>query len=195
MNPLPNALGGEAGRVLVIGAGVSGLTCALCLQRKGYGVTVVADRFAPHVTSVVAGALWEWPPAVCGRHHDPISLARSKGWCEASYSIFSDLARDPGTGVFLRPVTFYFKRLVEEDAQQQAKMQELAGRVRGFRHDPALIVENGVNPEFGLRDAYTHIAPMIDTDVYMPWLLRAHCLLSSSPLDRSGSRAPLEPVG
>jgi hypothetical protein len=93
--------------------------------------------------------LWEWPPAVCGRHHDPISLARSKGWCEASYSIFSDLARDPGTGVFLRPVTFYFKRLVEEDAQQQAKMQELAGRVRGFRHDPALIVENGVNPELG----------------------------------------------
>ena len=123
--------------------------------------------------------LWEWPPAVCGRHHDPISLARSKGWCEASYSIFSDLARDPGTGVFLRPVTFYFKRLVEEDAQQQAKMQELAGRVRGFRHDPALIVENGVNPEFGLRDAYTHMAPMIDTDVYMPWLLdearRAGC--------------------
>ena len=57
--------------VLVIGAGVSGLTSALCLSRRGFDVTVVADRFAPRVTSVVAGALWEWPPAVCGHHQRP----------------------------------------------------------------------------------------------------------------------------
>ena len=63
------------GRVLVIGAGVSGLTSALCLRRRGFEVTVVADRFAPLVTSVVAGALWEWPPAVCGYHQDQVSLA------------------------------------------------------------------------------------------------------------------------
>ena len=25
--------------------------------------------------------------------------------------------------------------------------------------------------ELGLRDAYTHLAPMVDTDVYMRWLL------------------------
>src|SRR5262245_36514174 len=98
------------GNVLVIGAGVSGLTSALCLARRGFAVTVAADRFAPRVTSVVAGALWEWPPAVCGHHHDPVSLARSKGWCETSYQVFAELAADPATGVFLRPVNFYFKR-------------------------------------------------------------------------------------
>ena len=36
---------------------------------------------------------------------------------------------------------------------------------------PALIRENGINPKLGLCDAYTHIAPMVDTDVYMRWLL------------------------
>ena len=55
---------------LVIGAGVVGLTTALCARQAGYEVVVVAERFAPDITSVVAGALWEWPPAVCGHHRD-----------------------------------------------------------------------------------------------------------------------------
>ncbi|HEY7314328.1 MAG TPA: FAD-dependent oxidoreductase [Gemmataceae bacterium] len=165
--------------VVVIGAGVIGLTSALCLRQRGFGVTVLADRFAPQVTSVVAGALWEWPPAVCGRHQDEASLTRAKGWCAASYEVFTDLARDPHSGVYLRPVTFYFKRPVKEDPRQRTKMEELAGKVRGFRHDDALLGENGVNPRLGLCDAYAHLAPMIDTDVYLSWLLgkalRAGC--------------------
>lgn len=165
--------------VVVIGAGVIGLTTALCLRKKGFGVTVLADRFARRVTSVVAGALWEWPPAVCGRHQDEASLGRTKGWCAASYTFFADLARNPSTGVHIRPVTFYFRRPVHEDPLQLQKMQELATKVQGFRHDAALLRENGVNPRLGLCDAYTHLAPMIDTDVYLPWLLeevrRAGC--------------------
>jgi D-amino-acid oxidase len=164
--------GRGAGRgVLVLGAGVSGLTSALCLRRKGFQVTVVADRFAPQVTSVVAGALWEWPPAVCGHQHDQISLERSKVWCATSYEIFADFARDPATGVFLRPVTFYFRRPISDDARQREKVGELRGRVRQFNHDAALIREHGINPELGLRDAYSYLAPMLDTDVYMHWLL------------------------
>src|SRR5262245_13333868 len=160
-----------ANRVLVIGAGVSGLTSALCLKRRGFDVVVIADRLAPHVTSVVAGALWEWPPAVCGHHYDPDSLDRSKTWCARSYQIFVDLARDPTTGVFLRPVTFYFDRPVKVNRQQRQKMQELSRNVLHFVHDPALIEQNGVSPEFRLVDAYSHLAPMIDTDIYMHWLL------------------------
>jgi glycine/D-amino acid oxidase-like deaminating enzyme len=53
-------------RALIIGAGVAGLTTARCLQELGFGVTIIADRFQSATTSVIAGALWEWPPAVCG---------------------------------------------------------------------------------------------------------------------------------
>ncbi len=165
--------------MLVIGAGVIGLTSALCLSRRGFTVTVIADRFAPRVTSVVAGALWEWPPAVCGHHTDLASLARSKSWCETSYAIFADLARSPETGVFLRPVTFYSRRPLALDRRQREKLDEIRDKVRRFRHDSALIGENGINLDLGLRDAYTYLAPMIDTDSYMNWLLgevrRAGC--------------------
>jgi D-amino-acid oxidase len=163
--------GGHGGSVLVIGAGVSGLTSALCLARSGFQTTVIAEQFAPRVTSVVAGALWEWPPAVCGHHHDPVCLARAKAWCETSYGIFADLAADPAMGVFLRPVTFYFKRPVREDRRHLEKMDELRGKVQQFSHDAALIGEHGVNPELGLGDAYRHLAPMVDTDAYLLWLL------------------------
>jgi D-amino-acid oxidase len=175
---------GTGRRVLVIGAGVVGLTSALCLRRSGFDVTVVADRFAPRVTSVVAGALWEWPPAVCGAHHDETTAWRYKSWCEASYLIFAALAGDRTTGVFLRTVNFYFTGRVEADARQRCKMEELKGKVRQFRHDSSLIAENRINPEIGLRDAYSHLAPMIDTNVYMSWLFnevrRAGCRICES---------------
>jgi D-amino-acid oxidase len=134
-------------------------------------VTVVADNFAPRITSVVAGALWEWPPAVCGYHQDQQSLLRSKVWCLASYRRFARLAWDPATGVFMRTAAFYFKDRVEEIPQQLTKMNELKNHVDEFVHDSALIAANNVNADFGIRDAYSHLAPMIDTDVYLAWLL------------------------
>jgi D-amino-acid oxidase len=158
-------------RALVIGAGVTGLTTALCLRRRGFAVTIVAEKFAPDIVSVVAGALWEWPPAVCGHHLDQVSLARSKDWCRSSYRIFSDLARRPETGVFVRPVVFYFSTPVRDRPGDLRKMNELSGEVRDFVHDPALIERHEVNPRAGVVDAYGHAAPMIDSDVYMSWLM------------------------
>jgi D-amino-acid oxidase len=184
--PHLSLLDGASPRVLVIGAGVSGLTTALCLRRRGFEVTVIADRFAPQVTSVVAGALWEWPPAVCGQHQDAAALKRSKAWCELSYSIFTDLARNEATGVFMRAATFYFRRPVQDDAQQWKKMQELQDNVREFRHDAGLIAENGVNRQLGYQEAYQHLAPMIDTDVELNWVPSR----TSRKPRRAGSRFP-----
>ncbi len=169
------------GRALVIGAGVSGLTTALCLRRSGFEVTVVAEKFAPDIVSVVAGALWEWPPAVCGHHQDGRSLARSKGWCMTSYDIFFELAESTDTGVFIRPAVFYFRDPIEDSARELQKMNELSARVRGFARDRGLVKAYGVNPNWGVRDAYTHLAPVVDTDQYMGWLmeqaLAAGCLV------------------
>gem|GEM_PF-5814187 len=49
--PMTNA------NILVIGAGVSGFTTVICLREAGFDVMVVADNFAPDLTSIVAGAL------------------------------------------------------------------------------------------------------------------------------------------
>jgi D-amino-acid oxidase len=160
----------HADRVLVIGAGVSGLTCALSLARAGFEVEVVAEKFQSDLVSVVAGALWEWPPAVCGYHRDQTSLARSKAWAMESYEIFSDLARDPATGVYMRRANFYFTE--QQTARELHKMEELAPKVRGFVRDAGLADANGVSPAAGIVDAYAFVAPMIDTDVYMGWLRR-----------------------
>jgi D-amino-acid oxidase len=161
----------QAQSALIIGAGVSGLTTALCLHRHGIQSTVIAEKFAPEITSVVAGALWEWPPAVCGYHQDQASLNRAKGWCLVSYRKFDELSRHAETGVYLRPSAFYFRNKVEEHEPHLRKMNEFRNKVRGFVHDAALIEQTGVNPGIGLKDAYSYLAPMVDTDVYMTWLL------------------------
>ena len=170
MDKMRTSTAADDSTVLVIGAGVVGLTTALRLRRAGYRVVVVAERFAPDITSVVAGALWEWPPAVCGHHRDEASLQRSKSWCLTSYERFCRLAEDSRTGVHLRPAVFYFRRPVEDDPVEHRKMHELSQHVRGFRHDAGLADQHGVNPAAGVRDAYTYLAPMVDTDTYLAWL-------------------------
>src|SRR5207302_4177412 len=66
---------------------------------------------------------------------------------------------------------FYFRTPVRERLADLRKMNELRGEVRGFVHDAALIDQHHVGPRSGVVDAYGHAAPMIDTDVYMDWLM------------------------
>lgn len=157
-------------RVLVIGAGVSGLTTSLSLVRAGFEVVIVAEKSASECVSAVAGALWEWPPAVCGYHHDQTSLSRSKGWCMESYEIFGDLARDQSTGVFMRMSNFYFTHPIDESPHDLHKMRELKDKVSAFVRDRDLASDNRISPAYGIVDAYAHLAPMIDTDQYTTWL-------------------------
>jgi D-amino-acid oxidase len=174
-------------KVLVIGAGVVGLTTALSVRRAGHEVVVVADRFAPDITSVIAGALWEWPPAVCGHHRDEDSIERSKSWCMTSYRKFHDLAGDERTGVYLRPAVFYFRRPIEENPIEHLKMTEMKENVNDFHRDPGLAERNGVSPDAKVQDAYSYLAPMVDTDTYMKWLMDqvtdAGCAVVQARLD------------
>ena len=162
-------------KVLVIGAGISGLTTAICLREKGFNVVMVAERFSPGLVSNVAGALWEWPPAACGKHGTPRSLERSKNWCMTSYETFKALQAEYGsesTGIYLRNTTFYFHDVLEKLPEDLKKMNELAGKVDNFRRGLD-VVPNTIDlaSQQGIKDAYRHMAPMIDTDVYLQWLL------------------------
>lgn len=158
-------------RILVIGAGVSGLTTSLCLQRAGFQVTLIAEKFGLDIVSTVAGALWEYPPAVCGHHRDEASLARSKRWSMHSYERFFQLAKESSTGVKIVPSVFYFRHLIHERPGAFGKMLEVQQQVRDFIQSPALVSQYCVNPDIGLKDAYSHLSPIVNTEIYLSWLM------------------------
>ncbi|KAI1488858.1 nucleotide-binding domain-containing protein [Biscogniauxia mediterranea] len=164
--------------VLVIGGGVTGLVTSWVLLDRGYHVTILSSAWAndeQRLTSQIAGALWEFPPAVCGQHTDAISLAHSKKWCMTAYHIWDGIAAIPSlseeSGVRMKPADFFFLDSVENDKAQLSKMKEImASGVRGFYRGADIIDERRLNPEYGAVDAYEMMAPIIDTDQAMHWL-------------------------
>lgn len=77
-------------RVIVLGAGVSGLTTAVRLLEQGFRVDVVADRHQPRTTGNLAGGLW-YPYKVGGE--------RVKRWALASLAVYRQLGETTRTGV------------------------------------------------------------------------------------------------
>ncbi|EJD35638.1 nucleotide-binding domain-containing protein [Auricularia subglabra TFB-10046 SS5] len=179
LSPLPTPLKtptSSSPHILIVGGGVTGLTTAWTLLDKGYRVTIVAKEWASYgkeqrLTSQIAGALWEFPPAVCGQHTDAISLAHSKRWCMIAYHIWDALSANKLSGVQMKPAVFFFPCQIETDSAKLTKMHEIiASGVRGFRRDPGIRHERRVNPSFDVVDAYEHLAPIIDTDAAMAFL-------------------------
>lgn len=81
--------------VIVIGAGVSALTTALCLAEAGSSVRVLAAAPPRATTSMVPGALWG--PCFA----EPVD--RTLAWTEQSLKDFQTLADDPASGVRRAP--------------------------------------------------------------------------------------------
>jgi D-amino-acid oxidase len=79
--------------ILVIGAGVSGLTSAICLAEAGLTVEIQAAEAPQATTSMVAGALW-------GTHLVGAD-DRVPGWADATRAALLDLAPEPAAGVHL----------------------------------------------------------------------------------------------
>jgi len=77
--------------VLVVGAGVSGLTTGICLAETGLRTVIQATAPPAETTSSVAGAIW-------GPHLVEES-ARATRWRRETLSVLLELAADPATGV------------------------------------------------------------------------------------------------
>jgi D-amino-acid oxidase len=133
-------------RVVVVGAGVTGLTCAVRLAEAGHRVDVLARDLPLETTSVVAAALW-YPY----RAHPQ---DRVTAWSATSYAEFAKLATEDGTGVRMLPGT--------ELLAAPAPDPWWAAAVPDLQR---------VAPAVGYRDAWSFTAPVVEMPVYLRWLL------------------------
>ncbi|NYJ02045.1 D-amino-acid oxidase [Nocardioides thalensis] len=133
-------------RVIVVGAGVIGLSCAVRLAEAGHRVDVVARDLPRETTSAVAGAFWS--------PHGALPVERARAWSARSYDVFTELASDPASGVVLRPGTEVF-------ATEQPE-PEWRGAVPDLARETSL-------PE-GYADGWTFTTPVVEMPLYLDWL-------------------------
>jgi D-amino-acid oxidase len=135
------------GRVIVVGAGVIGMTCAVRLAEAGHRVDVLARDLPRETTSVVAAALW-YP-------YLALPEDRVRVWGADAYRTFAGLARPAGeeTGVRMLPGT----EVVEAGTPDPWWADAVPDLLR-------------VHPPEGYTAAWAFTAPVIDMPVYLDWL-------------------------
>ncbi|PQE21175.1 FAD dependent oxidoreductase protein [Rutstroemia sp. NJR-2017a BBW] len=103
--------------ILIVGGGVTSHITSWVLLDAGYRATILSKEWVSYgkeqrITSQIAGALWEFPLALCGQHHDPISLDHSKRWCMIAYEVWDHITSDPdlstASGVRMKKSAFFF---------------------------------------------------------------------------------------
>jgi D-amino-acid oxidase len=138
-------------RVTVLGAGVSGLTCAVRLLEEGHAVHVVARDLPHDTTSAVAGAVWFPYRAAPNERTGP--------WAEASYRRFAALAEQPGSPVTMAELTMLYPEPLREEPWW-------LGAVPGERVRASRAVE--LPPGYG--DGRAVQVPCIVAPAYLDWL-------------------------
>ena len=133
------------GVVVVVGAGVIGLSVAVRLAERGHRVDVLARDLPLETTSVVAAAMW-YP-------YEARPQDRVNAWSAATYGVFADLAADPDSGVRLRAGTEVLAEPTP-DPWWAATVPDLAR----------------TSPPEGYADAWSFTAPIADMPVYLRWL-------------------------
>lgn len=157
--------------IIVVGSGVSGLSCALELAQAGHRVSIWTAALPNRTTSRVAAAFW-YPYRV-----DPPD--RVLGWAIRSYRRFTTLAEGPtaaASGVRMREAIELFPERVADPPW--------APMVADFRHAPS----DELPPGYAHGVLFT--APVIEMPRYLPWLeaelARAGVTLHERPLANLG---------
>jgi D-amino-acid oxidase len=132
--------------IVVVGAGVMGLSVATRLAETGHRVQVLARELPLETTSMRAAAIW-YPYLI-----EPPE--RALGWSETSLQTFTSLADEADTGVVMRSGVEYLDEPLDSPWW--------ASVVPGLSH-PAHVPAP-------YRDAWTFVAPVIEMPVYLRWL-------------------------
>lgn len=135
-------------KVIIIGCGVSGLSCGILLIKHGYPqVTIISKELPPNTTSDVAAATWR-PYRIM-----PEELAIP--WARQSLKIFTELSQQNDSGVMWINLTEVYKR--KRTQPEWMNFVESASTP---------YVPSTYPCSFSVR------VPLIDTSIYMPYLMQ-----------------------
>ena len=136
----------SAGRVVVVGAGVIGLTAAVRLAQAGFEVEVLAREMPLETTSAVAAAIW-YPYLI-----QP--LDRALDWAGRSLVEFERLADEPDSGVAM--------------TNGSELLREPADRPWWSPLVPALRPLDSVPSTF--KGGWSFVTAIVEMPLYLGWL-------------------------
>ena len=136
-------------RIIVLGAGVSGLTTAVTMSLAGCDVAIHAAEGPAQTTSALAAAIWH--PFY--QAPDLVYLERAR----VTYATMLRLSADAASGVRMRPLTEYFQR--------DAGLPWWAECATGLER----LAPEDVQPRFAC--AYRMDVPVADTAIYLRYLM------------------------
>jgi D-amino-acid oxidase len=133
-------------RVIVVGAGVVGLSCAVRLQQAGHQVDVVARDLPLETTSAVAAAIW-YP-------YRAYPFEQVTAWGATTYHELHRLSDDPDTGI----------RMVEGVELHRRRTSDPWWRSAV----PALTRVTAMPAPY--VDGWSFRTPVVEMPVYLRWL-------------------------
>ncbi len=139
-------------KIAIIGAGISGLSCAYLLSEKDYNITVFAKAFSPNITSNRAAAFWF-----------PYHIRNDKRgieWCKKSYAFYEKLSADSSTGISMKTLIKVLRENVIEE--KPVWMDFIPGGACN------IIPKDQLQP--GIAKAYNILVPLIETQIFLPYL-------------------------
>ena len=144
--------------IVVVGAGVVGLSTAICLAEAGLSTRVVAAEPPSRVTSAAAGAIWG--PVRCGPDD------RCRDWAGTGLETLTALADEPSAGVH--------QAHGREVARTAASPPAWAGLLADLRTLAAAELPAGFS------SGWSYTAPAVSMPVYLEYLLSRYAGLGGS---------------
>jgi D-amino-acid oxidase len=141
--------------VLVVGAGVSGLTTAVCLAEAGLRVTIRCAQPPLQTTSAVAGAIWA--------PHLVESSERATRWGSETMTVLAELVADPAAGVRTADGVVAVRDILTGPAAGPAPPHWVSGLTGLGACDPAQLPP-------GFTSGWRFTAPLVNMPVYLDYL-------------------------
>lgn len=138
--------------IAIVGAGISGLSCAYYLSENGHNITVLAKAFSPEITSNRAAAFW-FPYHI---RNDK----RGRNWCKKSYAFYKELSEDAASGISMKQLVKVLREGVKEEEPVWVQ----------FIPEGACTLTPKQELEPGLQKQYNVLVPLIETQIFLPYL-------------------------